>query len=350
MITLWYAILSFMLLAFVVLEGFDIGAGMLHCIVAKDRNERRMVIAAIGPLWTWHEVWLVAFGGSFLMAFPMVMASMSSGFYLAVMLLLWCLIFRGVAMEVGGRLADPLWRAHWNFCFVASNLLLAILIGAALGNIVRGVPVDADGKFALAFFTNFSPYGQVGILDWYTISIAAFTLVTFAAHGANGLAQRTDGPVHDRSMVLSHRLWKIVLALLIVIIIETAFVRPELFGAVVFRPVGWLAIVALAVGTWKMVAGVHKDNASQALVGSTLLIAGMMIGGADGVFPLILRSTLAPQYSISAYHAAAAGNGLAIALLWWPIAFIFSAGYFLFTFRFYYNGKVRLSEETQNPY
>ena len=349
MIGLWYAIVSFLLLAYVVLEGFDIGAGMLQCIVAEDEDERRLVIAAIGPLWSWNEVLLLGFGGSFLMAFPTAMADMTSGFYLAVMLLLWCLILRGVAMEVSSRLSNPLWRSAWNFIFVASNVLLAVLIGAALGNIVRGVPINADGKFSLAFFTNFSPFGQVGILDWYTVSGAVFALLLFAAHGANGLAQRTYGPVHDRSLALSRRLWTMILPLLIVIAVETWFVRPDVVEGMFFRPFGWLGLIGVIVGSRAIHTGLRPRDASRALFGSTSLIGGLMIAGANGVFPMILRSTIAPQYSISAYDAAAAGNGLIIGLIWWPFAFLLATIYFFFTFRFY-SGKVKLAHDTQAPY
>ncbi len=216
MIEMWYAILSFMLVMFVVLEGFDIGAGTLQYVVGKTEAERRMVIAAIGPLWSWHEVWLVGFGGTLMAAFPSILAVSFAGFYLAFFLLLWCLVLRGVSIELSGHITDPLWRTGWHVIFVASNLLLAILIGAALGNVVRGVPLGADGKFALAFFTNFSPHGNVGILDWFTVSVAVFILATFAAHGANGLAQKTEGPVHDRSLRVARLLWKIVLGLLVV--------------------------------------------------------------------------------------------------------------------------------------
>ena len=123
----------------------------------------------------------------------------SPGFYLAFFLLLWSLVLRGVSHEVSGHLDDPLWRTGWHFCFVASNILLAILIGAALGNVVRGVPLDAHGLFTLSFFTNFGVRGHVGILDWYTVSVAVFTLVALAAHGAVDLVLKTSGPVHDRS-------------------------------------------------------------------------------------------------------------------------------------------------------
>src|SRR6516225_7549505 len=172
-----------MLIVYVVLDGRNFGAGMLHWLVARAPEERRQVIAAIGPLWSWHEVWLVGFGGTLLLAFPAILAASFAGFYMALMLLLWCLILRGISIEMSGHIADPLWRSAWHFIFVASNVLLAILIGAALGNILRGVPVGADGKFALSFFTNFSARGNVGILDWYTLAIAIFIVATFAAHG-----------------------------------------------------------------------------------------------------------------------------------------------------------------------
>jgi cytochrome d ubiquinol oxidase subunit II len=339
-----------MLLGFVVLEGFDIGAGILRCIVAKDDNERRMVITAIGPLWSWNEVWLVAFGGSLLLAFPAVLAATFSGFYLALMMLLWGLILRGVALEAGGHLSDPLWRAAWNFCFTASNVLLAILIGAALGNVIRGVPIGAEGNFALPLFTDFNPYGQVGILDWYTVSVSVLTLITFTAHGANGLAQRTTGPVHDRSITMSRYLWGVVLALLIVVGIQTCFVRPELFATISYRPLGWLGVTGAGIGTLMIIAALWSGDFSHALAGSASFIVGLMIAGSAGVFPLILRSTLAPQYSLSAYQTAAAGNGLRLALIWWPVAFILAVSYLLFMLRFYCRGKAKLTEDIESPY
>ena len=132
MIEIWYAILSLMLTLFIILEGFDIGAGMLQYLVGKTESERRMVIAAIGPFWSWHEVWLIGFGGTLLVAFPAIFAASFSGFYLAFFLLLWALLLRGVSIEVSGHLADPLWRTAWHTLFVGANVLLAILIGAAL--------------------------------------------------------------------------------------------------------------------------------------------------------------------------------------------------------------------------
>ena len=349
MIETWYGILSFMLVMFVVLEGFDIGAGLLQPLVGKTEPERRLVIAAIGPLWSWHEVWLVGFGGTLLVAFPAILAASFAGFYLAFFLLLWSLILRGVSIEVSGHITEPLWRTAWHFVFVASNLLLAILIGAALGNVVRGVPVGPDGTFALAFFTNFSPYGQVGILDWYTVSVAVFILVTFAAHGANGLAQKTDGPVQDRSVRIAILLWRIIPVLLLIITAESWQLRPGLFQGMFRQPFGWLGIVGVLAGLAGVYTGLRRRRYGLALGGSSAFIAALMIAGAAGAYPVMLRSTLTPEYSLTADRMAAAGHGLAIALVWWPIAFIFAIGYFLFIYR-HYRGKVKPAEDTQNPY
>jgi Cytochrome bd terminal oxidase subunit II len=164
MIALWYGILVFMLTTYIVLDGRNFGAGILHWIVARNQAERRQVIAAIGPLWSWHEVWLVGTGGVMVMAFPRLMAASFSGCYLALFLILWCVLLRGISIEVGGHLSDRLWQEFWDSVFVFSNVLLAVLFGAALGNVARGVPLTAEGTFYLPFFTNFNIYGNVARL------------------------------------------------------------------------------------------------------------------------------------------------------------------------------------------
>src|SRR5260370_29947083 len=163
-----------MLIIYVVFDGGIFGAGMLHWVVAKTPEERRQLIAAIGPLWTWHEVWLVAFGGTLLAIFPRLLASAFAGYYLALFLILWCFILRGISIEVGGHIKDRLWQGFWDFVFVFSNFLLGILFGAAAGNVGRGVPLDAEGNFSMAFFTDFKVCGYVGLLYWHTVSVSIF--------------------------------------------------------------------------------------------------------------------------------------------------------------------------------
>ncbi|MGH7739006.1 MAG: cytochrome d ubiquinol oxidase subunit II [bacterium] len=349
MIEIWYAILSFMLAMFVVLEGLDIGAGMLQYLVGKTDKERRMVIAAIGPLWSWHEVWLVGFGGTLMVAFPKILAVSFSGFYLALFLLLWVLVLRGVSIEVSGHLSDPLWRTAWHFVFTFANILLAILIGAALGNLLRGVPLDSTGNFSLAFFTNFEPNGNVGILDWFTVSASLFTFITFAAHGANALALKTEGPVHSRSLRTAKRLWKIIPVLLAVLTFESWKVRPELFSNLSQKPLVWFASIIVLAGLIAIITGLKKDHCLRAVLGSCAFIAGLMASCAAGVFPTMLYSTLSPTNSLSAYQNASTSYSLAVALVWWPIALVLAIGYFIFIYR-HYTGKVAALDDTQSPY
>jgi len=349
MIEIWYAILSFTLLMFVVLEGFDIGAGMVQYVVGKNEAERRMVIAAIGPLWSWNEVWLIAFGGTLLLAFPTIMATAFSGFYMALFLLLWTILLRGISIELGGHIADLMWRSAWDCCFVLSNVLLAILIGAVMGNIVRGVPLDANGKFSLSLFTNFGTTGNVGILDWYTLSAAIFFLVTFAAHGATGLAKRTTASIRTQSLRLARLLWNVVVAALVIVIVETWLVRDEFIRQILHHPIGWLGILLVAGGLLRAVTGVRYGNESQALVGSSAFITGIIIAGAVGIFPFMLHSTIAKEFSLTVYRCAADTQGLVIALIWWPIALCLTLVYASFVYR-HYRGRVQLAEDDLAPY
>src|SRR2546429_4938526 len=230
MIAIWYAAVSFMLIVYIVLDGRNFGAGMLQWFVARTPEERRQVIAAIGPLWTWHEVWLLGFGGTLIAIFPKLLASAFAGYYLALFLILWCLILRGISLEVGGHINDRMWQGFWDFVFVVANTLLAILFGAAAGNLARGVPLASDGTFCMTFLTDFTPRADVWLLDWYTVSVALFAAVALAAHGATYLTLKTEGAVHDRSARYSRVLWAAVVPLLLVISVESGIVRPDLLG------------------------------------------------------------------------------------------------------------------------
>jgi len=349
MIAVWYAVVSFMLIIYVVLDGRNFGAGMLHWVVAKTPNERRQVIAAIGPLWSWHEVWLVGFGGTLLAAFPRLMASAFAGYYLALFLILWALILRGVSIEVGGHINDRLWQGYWDFNFVLSNLLLAILFGAAAGNVARGVPVDAQGDFSMAFFTDFNVRGNVGLLDWYTVSIAILAVVMLAAHGATYLTLKTEGPVHDRSEKLARYLWIAAVPLLLVVLIESRIVRPDLPGRALSNPFWWIGLAVIAISTIALVSGLSGRRERRAFLASNFLIVGLLATGAAAIFPVMLHSTLAPENSLSAYAVASSPTTLLRASFWWPIGFALAVFYFVFISR-RYAGKVSVQRDTQGFY
>src|SRR6266436_6779230 len=153
--TAWYALVAFMLTAYVVLDGFDLGAGAIHLFIARDDPERRTVLRSIGPVWDGNEVWLIASGGTLFFAFPALYASSFSGFYLPLMVVLWLLILRGISIELRDHIDSPVWKPLWDVVFAGSSALLAVFFGAALGNVVRGAPLDASGEFFLPLWTNF---------------------------------------------------------------------------------------------------------------------------------------------------------------------------------------------------
>ena len=207
MVELWYVLIAFMMTVYVVLDGRNFGIGVLHLFVAKTPEERRQVVAAIGPLWSWHEVWLVGLWGDAVRGVSATLRMLAfSGYYLALFLILWCFVLRGMALEVGGHINDRMWQSFWDAVLSFSNVLLGLLFGVALGDLARGAPIGPTGDFAMSFFTDFGVRGDVGLLDWYTVSMGAVCLVILTAHGATYLTWKTEGPVHDRSAAMARRL------------------------------------------------------------------------------------------------------------------------------------------------
>jgi len=346
MIETWYSILAFMLTIYVVLDGRNFGAGILHIIVARTPAERRQVVAAIGPLWSWHEVWLVAFGGVLFFAFPRLYAVSFSSYYLALILILWCLLLRGIALEVGGHFNDRMWQALWDFVFAFSNVLLAILFGTALGNLMRGVPVDANGTLAVPFFTDFRVQENVGLLDWYTISVSIVCLVMVAAHGGTYLTLKTDGPVHDRCAAIARWLWCGVPFLFVVISIETWCVRPELLPALAQKPAAWVGVALFLVGVAELITGLRWHSEWRSFVGSSLVIAGLLVAGASTIFPVFLYSTFGPENSLTAYNTATSAKSLSLGLIWWPFALALTCAS-SYSIGRHYRGKVKLPQDPQ---
>jgi cytochrome d ubiquinol oxidase subunit II len=349
MVEIWYAILAFTMIVYVTLDGRNFGAGILHLAVAKTPAERRQVIAAIGPLWSWHEVWLVAFGGVMFVAFPILLGAAFSGYYLALFLVLWCLILRGISLEVGGHMNDPMWQSFWDFVFPVSNVLLGFLFGTALGNVVRGVPLGEDGEFHMAFFTDFGVRGNVGLLDWFSVSMGMVCMVMATAHGATYLTLKTEGAVHDRCESLARKLWAVIPALFVVITAQTWYVRPELFGGMVRNPIAWLAILVSLAGVLFVLTGLLRRLELRTFLGSCMIIAGLLAAGAAAMFPVILLSTLGPENSFTAYNSSAGERSLKVAIIWWPVALVLSCAYFWFVLR-HFTGKVKAVENREGLY
>src|SRR5262252_6841455 len=216
MLFVWFWLVAIMITAYVVLDGFDLGAGVLHLFIAKTDEERRTVIRTIGPVWDGNEVWLIAGGGTLYFAFPLLYASGFSGFYLPLMIVLWLLILRGIGIELRTHVDSQVWRGFFDGCFGISSLLLIIFFGAALGNVVRGVPLNKDGYFFLPLWTNWRVGPQPGVLDWYTV------------HGAHYVALKTDGELNLRAHRLAGTLWPALLVVTLLSLWATLSIRPEL--------------------------------------------------------------------------------------------------------------------------
>jgi len=201
--TLWFGIVAVMVAAYVVLDGFDLGAGSLHLSIGKTDEERRTIIRAIGPVWDGNEVWLLAAGGTLYFAFPQLYASGFSGFYLPLMMVLWLLMLRAIGIEFRSHLKSQVWRALFDGIFGISSILLCIFFGAALGNVIRGVPLRQDGYFFEPLWTNWRVGAENGILDWYTVMCGVVALITLTIHGAHYLAVKTEGELQRRARFVS---------------------------------------------------------------------------------------------------------------------------------------------------
>jgi cytochrome d ubiquinol oxidase subunit II len=333
--TLWFALVAVMIAAYVVLDGFDLGVGIVYLLVARNDAERKTVLKSIGPFWDGNEVWLLAAGGTLYFAFPVLYASSFSGFYLPLMMVLWLLILRGLSLEMRSHVDVDLWKQFADAILALSSSLLAIFFGAALGNVIRGVPLNADGYFFLPLWTNFTPQHDAGILDWYTVPIglAAFAVLMF--HGALWVAYKTEGEVQTRARALASRLRWAVVALTVLVLGLSELVQPRAVRGAWLLP---LAAIAIAIAGW-----FSKSDRTRFLASSGFIVA-MLVGAVLGVYPYVLPSNGDPSLSLTIYNASAAPYGLSIGLRWFIPGIILAAGYFFYVYR-HFAGKVRSEGE-----
>ncbi|MFZ0304811.1 MAG: cytochrome d ubiquinol oxidase subunit II, partial [Terracidiphilus sp.] len=196
---IWFWLVAVMIVGYVVLDGFDLGVGVLHLFLARNEQERATTLRSIGPVWDGNEVWLLAGGGTLYFAFPLLYASAFSGFYLPLMIVLWLLILRGVSLELRNHIDMGVWRTLLDGVFGLASALLTIFYGAALANVIRGVPLQANGYFFLPLWTTWTPGLEPGILDWYTVIGGLVALVALTLHGALWLVLKTEGELEERA-------------------------------------------------------------------------------------------------------------------------------------------------------
>ncbi len=342
--TIWFICVAFMIAMYVLLDGFDLGAGAIHLFAAKNDRERRTILRAIGPVWDGNEVWLIAAGGTLFFAFPTLYASSFSGFYLPLIMVLWLLMIRGLSIELRGHIKDPMWTSFWDALFFIGSSLLAVFFGAALGNVVRGVPLDEDGYFFQPLWTNFSPFNETpGILDWYTILIGLLALATLVVHGSNFIAVKTEGEVNVRSRRIARLFAFATAALTLLATLATFWVSPYLLQSFNERPYGYVLPLVAIAGLAGMVFFNFRGNEKAAFLSSSAYIIGMLTSTVFGVYPKVLPA-VNPANSLTIQNAASSDYSQAVGLVWWSIGMVLAAIYFITIYRLF-RGKVRMEDE-----
>ena len=316
--TIWFLLIGVLIGGYAVLDGFDLGAGILHLWVARRDEERRTVIAAIGPVWDGNEVWLITAGGALFAAFSLVYATVFSGFYMALMLLLVALIFRAVAIEFRDQEASTRWRAAWDVAFAAGSLVAALLLGVAIGNIVAGLPLDADGQYR---------GGLLGLLRVFPLAVGLLTVALFTWHGAGWLVLKTDGDVQLRARRARSVAMGAVLVLWLAATALTLVDAQAAWGPF-GQPLAWLAPAAFltAMGvSWRLA---RDGRATLAMMASGAAILALLAIVGISLYPDLVPST-GPGASITVADAASSDLTLTvmlvITLLGMPLVLLYTA-------------------------
>jgi cytochrome bd ubiquinol oxidase subunit II len=346
---LWFIIVAFMLAMYVVLDGFDLGVGILHRIIGRTEEERTMLIKTIGPVWDGNEVWLLAAGGTLYFAFPKLYASSFSGFYLPLMIVLWLLMLRGIGIEFRHLIQNQMWKSFWDTIFSFASILLAIFFGAALGNVVRGVPLNQDGYFFEPLWTTFTVIPESGILDWFTVIMGLVAFFTLMSHGANYIAMKTEGSLQLRARTAAKISWWGILLFSIIALIATTVIRPEVWRNYTDYPWGYIFPLGGFAGLVGMFMFILKGKDTKAFLSSSLFIVMMLCATAFGHFPNLLAASTNQDYSITVYNALAHEYGLGVGIVWWILGFVLTSGYFIYLYRSF-KGKVPQSTLNDHGY
>ncbi len=317
--TVWFTLIAVLWCGYFMLEGFDFGVGMLLPVLGRGETERRVLLNTIGPVWDGNEVWLLVAGGATFAAFPEWYATLFSGFYLPLLIILVALIIRGVAFEYRGKIDDASWRRRWDLCIIIGSLVPALLWGVAFGNIVRGVKIDADGEYVGGFFDLLNPYALLGGLT---------TLTLFALHGAVFLGLRTTGDVRERAIRLALRIAAVVVPVAAAFLLWTQLRDGSLAS--------WLLSAAAAVTLIAAIPFIRagREGRAFALTAATIVLATASLFVT--LFPNVMPSTLNPAWSLTVHNASSTPYTLKVmtwvAVIFTPIVLIYQ-GWTYWVFR-----------------
>lgn len=333
--TFWFVLLGVLLAGYALLDGFDLGVGILHLFVKKD-NERRILINSIGPLWDGNEVWLVTFGGALFAAFPYAYATAFSGFYTAFMAVLFALIFRAVSIEFRSKNESRWWRAFWDVSFCGASALAAFLFGVAVGNCMRGLPIGADMEFKGSF---------LGLLSPYAVLVGCFTVAAMAMHGSIYLYLKTEGELQARIHEWMWTTFGIFLVLYMITTIFTLATMPQAIQNFRDWPWAWGLVVANVLAIANIPRAIYQSRPFYAFLSSCAALAALVALFGMALFPNLVVSSLSPEWSLNIYNAASSQKTLAImrtiAFLGMPFVIAYTAViYWIF------RGKVQLGKSS----
>jgi cytochrome d ubiquinol oxidase subunit II len=322
--SIWFVLWGVLWAVYFMLDGFDLGLGSLAPVLAKTESEKRMVYNAMGPFWNGNEVWLITAGGVTFAAFPTTYAVMFSGLYSALMLILFALILRGIAMEFRSQVESRAWRGLWDICTTVGSFLPALLLGVAFANIFQGIPIDESGTYQGTLFTLLNPYGLLGGLLFVFL---------FLVHGALWLAVKTEGTLYNRAVSMASKLWVGLLVTAVAFLVATWFsthlydnyIKNPLFYAVPLVLIPVITVVALIMIRFF----IAKGQPWKAWFSSSATIVGATLFGVAGLYPNLLPSSLDPAYSLTIYNSSSSPLTLKImlgvALFFVPVVIAYQA-------------------------
>jgi cytochrome bd ubiquinol oxidase subunit II len=332
---IWFWLIGVLIIGYAILDGFDFGVGILS-LFGRNEKERRIHFNAIGPVWDGNEVWLITGGGALFAAFPAVYATVFSGFYIALMLLLAALIFRAVSFEFRNKVDSPAWRRAWDWAFGFGSLLPALLFGVAIGNILHGVPIDANGNYLGTF---------IGLLNLYSIGVGVLSLVLFTMQGAIYLAAKSDGDLLDRCQKWSSHLWMDYVILYVIMTLWTWLASPYLFTNSFDNPIFFILLIILMGSIVYLPVLLKAGKFSRAFFVSSLIIATMLSQMALSLYPRLVPSSIDLNNSLTIYNSSSSPltlqTMLVIAIIGVPIVIAYSI-----FIHFIFRGKVEITEES----
>lgn len=346
----WFVVLVFMLGVYIVLDGYDFGAGIIHLFFAKKEKDKVAITRSIGPFWDANEVWLIASGGILFFAFPTLYASAFSGFYLPLIMILWLLIFRAIGLELRGEINNKLWKNSWDKAFGIASLLLALFFGLALGNVVRGVNLGGvvngvsthEGIYFFVPLWNaeLSPFSeQLGIIDWFTILLGIIAVVALTIHGANWIILKTKSSINNQLKNVILKLTTVLVVLVVVSILVWGYVSEHPLDNFNNHPYLYVFPILGAFGLLNLFRIKKFKKESSGFLYSSMFLFGAFATTASALFPVLLPSTNNINPSLTIYNTAADSYGLNVGVYWWAIAIILVAVYLFVQYKIF-NGKM----------